>query len=123
MLHAVNNGDRNDLLFYVFIQGGTTRPYICTALKKGGANLCTFTSSLSLNTPTLIEIDHFQASGKYYYQMKVGGQAVYLDANKRQPKPIENANPRNFKNVVVYSSSPYYSEPSGNVELNGYSLV
>ncbi|XP_066925449.1 uncharacterized protein [Clytia hemisphaerica] len=123
ILHAVNNGVSSDLLFYVFIQPRTTRPYICTALKQGGANLCTSTSSLSLNRPTLIEIDHFQSSGKYYYQMTVGGQAVYLDTSKRRPKPILNANPRTFENVVVYASSPYYNKPSDNVEISGYSLV
>ncbi|XP_066915347.1 uncharacterized protein [Clytia hemisphaerica] len=122
LLHAFTHGDRNQWVCAVFLVPKSTRPYICVP-NGNGPSICAFGPLITLNKPTVIEIDHYYQFPGYFYQFSVGGEEVLVDRTTKRAQPIRNTTPRIFGNIDVYASSPYYSQPTDNVEINAYRLV
>lgn len=122
LLHAFTRGDRNQWVCAVFLAPKSTRPYICVP-NGNGPSICAFGPLITLNKPTVIEIDHYYQFLGYFYQFSVGGEEVLVDRTTKRAQPIRNTTPRRFGNIDVYASSPYYSQPAENVEINAYRLA
>ena len=121
LIHAFTRGNRNKWVCAVFLAPKSTRPYICVP-QGSGPSICAFGPLIPRNKATVIEINHYYRSG-YFYQFTVGGKPVFVNRQTKLPQPVRNTSPRRLGNIEVYASSPYYSQPNGNVEINAYRLA
>ena len=64
-----------------------------------------------LNKETKIEVSQLRSEGKYIFRIQVDEKEVHR---------VENKNPREFKNVSVYVSSPW--SPSTIAEIRGLQM-
>ncbi|XP_065679558.1 uncharacterized protein LOC100201038 isoform X2 [Hydra vulgaris] len=96
-----NVGDRIPGVW--FHENGSGSLYIATPL-NGDPNHAFETYPLPLNQWTNVEISQFRDGDCYMYCGKLNGETVFLQ---------ENAVPRSFKNVKVFSSDPWHLPQQG----------
>ena len=55
---------------------------------------------------TTLSVSQKSSGGKYFYSFAVGGQKIFS---------VENTQPREFSNVKVYASDPWYTAQPGDI--------
>ena len=89
-------GDRTPAVWFY---AKSTKLYICSAV-NGNRNYCYTSSPLPLHKQSNIQIQQLQLGHQYYFQIIINGHIVLNVLNKQ---------PRVFKNVKYYASSPWYA--------------
>ena len=74
---------------------------------------CAFSTPLPLNVASEIKVRQYITNGVYYYQATVAGKALFQN-------PVQNTQPKEFKNVKVYASNPFLNADPDAAELNAY---
>ncbi|XP_047137853.1 uncharacterized protein LOC100198704 isoform X2 [Hydra vulgaris] len=99
--NILNYGDRNPGVW--FHQSGAGNLHICSAV-SGNRNLCKDTIAVELAKWSTFKISQEFIEGRYMYTIEHNGQKIFKE---------ENNDARDFLNVKVYVSDPWYDVQPG----------
>nr|XP_047133477.1 uncharacterized protein LOC100212045 [Hydra vulgaris] len=96
-------GDRNPGVW--FHEDGSGKLVIFVAVNNNG-NYSIETSPLSLHKWSSVMISQIMFNGKYWLTVDLNGVNIHR---------VENYNAKNFKNIKVYASDPWYDAQNGSI--------
>ncbi|XP_065662137.1 uncharacterized protein LOC100207579 isoform X3 [Hydra vulgaris] len=96
-------GDRNPGVY--FHKDGSGSLVICAAI-NGNASYCIKTTSLTLGKWSSVKIYQGMQGGKYWFSVDLNGINIHK---------VENSDARDFYNMKVYASDPWYNAQNASV--------
>ena len=97
-----NYGDRTPAIFFHPTQG----MHVTSAINGNKNWVKNVAPPPPIGEWTTLSVSQKSSGGKYFYSIQVGGQEIFS---------VENTQPREFSNVKVYASDPWYTAQPGDI--------